>query len=109
MFAVEANSLERIVDYFAPRIPQEPAFKEKAKPPASWPTSGNIVLENLTARYSKTGAPVLNDLSLSIRSGEKVGVVGRTGGELSYLSSFFFFFSSRRLELTACVFFFSSR
>ncbi|KAL7411452.1 hypothetical protein BDY24DRAFT_353656 [Mrakia frigida] len=86
MFAVEANSLERIVDYFAPRIPQEPAFSEKAKPPASWPTSGDIVVENLTARYSDSGAAVLDGLSFSIRSGEKIGVVGRTGAGKSSLA-----------------------
>lgn len=76
---VEANSLERIVDYFP--IPHEPSFDASRTPPASWPTSGSIVVEDLTARYSDTGSPVLKGLSFSVRSGEKIGVVGRTGGQ----------------------------
>lgn len=44
-------SLERIVSYV--EIEQEPKPTERGKPPASWPTSGEIRVENLTARYSK--------------------------------------------------------
>ncbi|KAL7412630.1 hypothetical protein BDY24DRAFT_442169 [Mrakia frigida] len=84
MFMVEANSLERIVDYFP--IPHEPSFDASRTPPASWPTSGSIVVEDLTARYSETGSPVLKGLSFSVRSGEKIGVVGRTGAGKSSLA-----------------------
>jgi ABC-type multidrug transport system fused ATPase/permease subunit len=38
-----------------------------------------MVLQNLSAKYSEDGPTVLNDISLSIASGERVGIVGRTG------------------------------
>ena len=44
-------SLERIVAYT--EIEQEPKPTEQGKPPAAWPTSGEVQVDNLTARYSK--------------------------------------------------------
>lgn len=45
------RSLERIQDYID--IDHEPLPSEEGKPPAAWPTSGEIVVENLSARYSQ--------------------------------------------------------
>ncbi|KAJ3036950.1 hypothetical protein HDV00_002198 [Rhizophlyctis rosea] len=46
---------------------------------SSWPEKGNIDITNLVVRY-RPGLPiVLNGISLSIRGGEKIGIVGRTG------------------------------
>lgn len=67
-------------------IPQEPAFEESKQPPAAWPTSGEIVLDHLCAKYSNDGPTVLDDLELTIKSGEKVGIVGRTGSGKSTLA-----------------------
>ena len=78
------NSLERIQGYID--IEQEPKPTPEGKPPAAWPTSGDVVVEKLTARYSVDGPDVLHGLSFSIRSGEKVGVVGRTGSGKSSLT-----------------------
>lgn len=47
---VSGNSLERINQYIG--IEQEPEPKDAGTPPASWPTSGDLRVENLTARYS---------------------------------------------------------
>ena len=41
--------------------------------------SGNIEINGLTFRYDKESAPVLDNFSLKIRSGEYVAVVGKTG------------------------------
>lgn len=78
-----ANSLERIQGYID--IDHEKAPTAQGKPPASWPTSGNLVLDGLSARYSADGPTVLHDISFSVRSGEKIGVVGRTGSGKSSL------------------------
>lgn len=43
--------MERIVAYT--EVEQELKPTEQGKPPAAWPTSGEIKVENLTARYSK--------------------------------------------------------
>ncbi len=74
---VQGNSIERIADYLA--IDQEPAATEKGKPPASWPTSGDITVSNLTARYYDGGPVVLDNISLDVSAGSRVGIVGRTG------------------------------
>lgn len=48
-------------------------------PPAYWPASGSIRAEGLVARYSVDGPVVLKGIDLDIKSGERIGVVGRTG------------------------------
>jgi ABC-type multidrug transport system fused ATPase/permease subunit len=55
------------------------------EPPAAWPTSGEIVLDKLSAKYSQDGPTVLDNLQVTIKSGEKVGIVGRTGSGKSTL------------------------
>lgn len=45
------NSLERIQQYID--IEQEPKATESGVPPASWPTSGDLVVQGLSARYSE--------------------------------------------------------
>ncbi|KAF6747842.1 multidrug resistance-associated ABC transporter [Ephemerocybe angulata] len=83
-FQVEANSMERIFAYT--KIEQEETPSEGGRPPAAWPTSGEVRVENLSARYSKTGPVILHDLNFAIRSGERIGVVGRTGSGKSSLT-----------------------
>jgi ABC-type multidrug transport system fused ATPase/permease subunit len=83
-FTKSHRSLERIQDYL--EIEQEPKSTEAGKPPAYWPASGDIHVENLCARYSADGPEVLHNLSFSIKSGERIGVVGRTGSGKSSLT-----------------------
>jgi len=52
----------------------------------SWPSKGAVSIENMSYTY-KDGAPlVLKDLSLDIKAGEKIGVVGRTGAGKSSMT-----------------------
>ena len=74
---VQGNSIERIEDYLV--IDQEPAGVSSKAPPAAWPTSGQIVIDKLSAKYSHDGPTVLDKLQVTIEAGEKVGIVGRTG------------------------------
>ncbi|KAI0091325.1 ABC protein [Irpex rosettiformis] len=54
-------------------------------PPPQWPEHGAIEFDEISMRY-RPGLPlVLKGLSLSIRGGEKIGVVGRTGAGKSSL------------------------
>jgi ABC-type multidrug transport system fused ATPase/permease subunit len=64
--------LERIQSYLD--IEKEIAPREGGKPPAAWPTSGDLRVEKLVARYSVDGPVVLNNVSFHIKSGERVGV-----------------------------------
>ncbi|KAJ7496820.1 P-loop containing nucleoside triphosphate hydrolase protein [Mycena latifolia] len=81
---LDGNSLERILDYINVEQRQD-AAKICAPPPAYWPASGHVVVDGLTARYSEDGPSVLHNISFEILSGERIGVVGRTGSGKSSL------------------------
>ncbi|KAI0742214.1 hypothetical protein C8Q80DRAFT_1186678 [Daedaleopsis nitida] len=81
---VEGNSVERVQQYLA--IEHEPSPTTTGVPPAYWPASGHLKVENLSARYSADGPRVLHELSFEIKSGERVGIVGRTGSGKSSLT-----------------------
>ncbi|KAF9560869.1 multidrug resistance-associated ABC transporter [Agrocybe pediades] len=81
---VQSNSLERVQAYLD--IEHEPGPTPKGVPPAAWPTSGDLRVEKLSARYSPSGPRVLHDISFHINSGERIGVVGRTGSGKSSLT-----------------------
>lgn len=53
--------------------------------PEGWPGSGEIVLNKLIMRYRSDTPFVLKGLSVTIQSGEKIGIVGRTGSGKSSL------------------------
>ncbi|KAE9405641.1 hypothetical protein BT96DRAFT_955137 [Gymnopus androsaceus JB14] len=84
MLEGQSNSLERVEAYL--QIEQEPKPTEQGKAPAYWPASGDLRVENLCARYSPDGPEVLHNLSFHIKSGERIGVVGRTGSGKSSLT-----------------------
>ncbi|KAJ6589849.1 P-loop containing nucleoside triphosphate hydrolase protein [Mycena vulgaris] len=83
-FEVQGNSLERIQTYTS--IEQEPKPTAAGIPPAYWPASGSLSVDNLSAKYSPDGPKILHDISFNIKSGERVGVVGRTGSGKSSLT-----------------------
>lgn len=59
-------------------IPQEPAHEiEDHKPDPSWPEDGSISFKNITMSYRKGLPNVLKGISLDVKGGEKIGVVGR--------------------------------
>ena len=45
----------------------------------NWPSKGEIIFENLCAKYRNDTEMVLKNISLSIKAGEHIGLVGRTG------------------------------
>ncbi|EJF61844.1 P-loop containing nucleoside triphosphate hydrolase protein [Dichomitus squalens LYAD-421 SS1] len=83
-FQVMGNSLERIQQYMT--IEQEPKSSITGVPPAYWPASGDLRVEKLSARYSPDGPRVLHELSFEVKSGERIGIVGRTGSGKSSLT-----------------------
>nr|GAT52228.1 ATP-binding cassette transporter [Mycena chlorophos] len=83
-FEIEGNSLERLQGYI--NIEHEKSATAAGTPPAYWPSSGDLVVENLTARYSDDGPAVLHGISFHVRAGERVGIVGRTGSGKSSLT-----------------------
>jgi len=90
------NSVERMLHY-ADKMEQEPAHEIaevdgvlKAK---RWPWSGRVQFQALTLSHRPGLEPALRDVTLDLRPGEKVGVVGRTGAGKS-TREFHFFCSS---------------
>ncbi|XAR61328.1 Xenobiotic-transporting ATPase [Bertholletia excelsa] len=82
-------SVERIKQFS--NIPPEAEWEKKARLPSpNWPTHGNIQLMDLQVKYRFDTPLVLKGLTLSILGGEKIGVVGRTGGGKSTLIQVFF-------------------
>lgn len=99
------SSVERVVEYLD--LPQEPPSTIPGKSvPAFWPSNtapvsgrtgslGNgvvlnedqsyfIKVDKLVIRYSPELPPVLHGVSFSLRAGEKVGLLGRTGESLDF-------------------------
>ncbi|KAG0256860.1 hypothetical protein BG011_004280 [Mortierella polycephala] len=85
------NSVERVAEYMNLEG-EPPAIIEGSRPPASWPHAGEIVIDHLTMKYAPDTPAVIKDVSFSIKAGEKVGVVGRTGsGKSTFAISLFRF------------------
>lgn len=74
---VEFLGLKIYYDNVAP-ILQEPPETLEDKPDAE-ALQGNIDVNHLTFAYKENGPKVIDDLSLSIKAGENVAIVGRSG------------------------------
>ena len=61
--------------------PSHPGFNV----PYSWPENGAIEFKNVTIRYREGTPDVIKGINFSIKSGEKVGIIGRTGSGKSTL------------------------
>jgi ATP-binding cassette subfamily C (CFTR/MRP) protein 4 len=82
------TSIERIVEYT--NIPVEPFDEGNNNLSKTWPQTGEITLQNVSLSYDKNLPDVLKNISLNIRPGEKVGIVGRTGaGKSSFFQILF--------------------
>ena len=89
---LDMNAVERIVEYA--NIPIEDQSGDPA--PASWPTEGRLEVSDLVVAYAPDLPPVLKGLNFSIKSNQRVGVVGRTGAGKSSLTLALFRFLEAR-------------
>ena len=81
------NAIERLT-YYSQNIPNERQDGEN-KPPG-WPSAGGIKFKDVVLKYREELDPVLKNLNLDIKSGEKIGIVGKTGaGKSSIISALF--------------------
>ncbi|KAK0716056.1 P-loop containing nucleoside triphosphate hydrolase protein [Lasiosphaeris hirsuta] len=84
------NSVERMLHY-AYNIEQEPAHEvdgvDEGLEASGWPRAGHVQFQSLTLRHRPGLKPALRDITLDIESGEKIGIVGRTGAGKTTLIS----------------------
>ncbi|XP_065061425.1 ATP-binding cassette sub-family C member 10-like [Rhopilema esculentum] len=85
-------SVERAHQYIdgAPKEEEFPQTKHLMTVDDSWPQSGAILFKDVTLVYRPDLPPALKNLNLQIRSGEKIGICGRTGSGKSSLFSVLF-------------------
>lgn len=89
------SNTERLLEYTgslgqeAP-LDDSPASYDDARVSLSWPEHGSIEYKNVSMRY-RPGLPlVIDNCSLRIHAGERIGIVGRTGaGKSTILSTLF--------------------
>ncbi|KAL0070194.1 hypothetical protein AAF712_002684 [Marasmius tenuissimus] len=80
------NAVERIL-YYTNEVEQEPPHEiPDNKPPTSWPQTGSIEMGDVVVSYRPGLPPVLKGVSLNIRGGEHIGIVGRTGAGKSTIT-----------------------
>lgn len=82
------NATERL-HYYGSQLDQEAPLKLR-EVSDSWPQSGSISFNNVEMRYRPELPLVLRGLSMHVRGGERIGIVGRTGaGKSSIMSALF--------------------
>uniref|UniRef100_A0A1I8HGU7 ABC-type glutathione-S-conjugate transporter n=1 Tax=Macrostomum lignano TaxID=282301 RepID=A0A1I8HGU7_9PLAT len=78
-------SVERLEEYAKVQTEAEWDIPQ-TRPPPSWPPAGAVTFNDYAVRYRDGLDLVLRGITCDIRSGEKVGIVGRTGAGKSSLT-----------------------
>ncbi|KAG7097474.1 hypothetical protein E1B28_004817 [Marasmius oreades] len=80
------NAVERIL-YYSHAVEQEPPHElPENKPPPQWPKAGSIEMSDVVVSYRPGLPPVLKGVTLDVRGGEHIGIVGRTGAGKSTIT-----------------------
>lgn len=84
---VETNivAVERIKEY-GETEQEAPWENPNAVVPVNWPEAGTVEFKDFRVRYRENLDLVLRGISFSVKGGEKVGIVGRTGAGKSSLT-----------------------
>uniref|UniRef100_A0A674BGX9 Canalicular multispecific organic anion transporter 2-like n=1 Tax=Salmo trutta TaxID=8032 RepID=A0A674BGX9_SALTR len=84
---LESNivAVERVKEYSETKT-EAPWEVEDKKPSSDWPSQGNVEFSDYSVRYREGLELVLKNLTLSVKGGEKIGIVGRTGAGKSSMT-----------------------
>lgn len=76
--------VERVSEYI--KLESEaPLTTDEDKVYTDWPSSGSITVQNLAVRYRSNLPLSLKNISFSVQSGKRLGIIGRTGSGKSTL------------------------
>ncbi|MBQ6256911.1 MAG: ATP-binding cassette domain-containing protein, partial [Clostridia bacterium] len=75
--AISMASIRPVLEMAEPILKAEPEVAAEKLPVDH--VTGNIELSHITFRYDENSPYILNDLSLNVKAGEYVAIVGRTG------------------------------
>ncbi|KAJ2337267.1 Multidrug resistance-associated protein 1 [Coemansia sp. RSA 2681] len=78
--------------------PEAPYIVDDCRVPSEWPHSGNVEFKNLSVKYGSGKDYALKNLNVTIRPGEKIGIVGRTGAGKSTLAKAIFRLLNKNVE-----------
>lgn len=82
------NAVERLHHYGTQLEEEAPAHTVEVR--EKWPEKGEIVFDNVEMRYRENLPLVLSGMSMHVKGGERIGIVGRTGaGKSSIMSTLF--------------------
>ncbi|KAG5350464.1 hypothetical protein C0989_010944 [Termitomyces sp. Mn162] len=91
-FSAERRFLDNLHKKIDLTTKEPPAIIESNRPPAYWPSSSNnsslIVVEDLEIKYAPDLPAVLQNVSFTLKAGERVGLLGRTGHDWENLDPF---------------------
>uniref|UniRef100_A0A8C7NBR0 Canalicular multispecific organic anion transporter 2-like n=1 Tax=Oncorhynchus kisutch TaxID=8019 RepID=A0A8C7NBR0_ONCKI len=84
---LESNivAVERVKEYSETKT-EAPWEVEDKKPSPDWPSEGNVEFSDYSVRYREGLELVLKNLTVSVKGGEKIGIVGRTGAGKSSMT-----------------------
>ncbi|XP_024120754.1 canalicular multispecific organic anion transporter 2 isoform X2 [Oryzias melastigma] len=78
-------AVERVKEYSETK-PEAPWEVEDKKPPPEWPMEGKVEFQDYSVRYREGLDLVLRSITLNVKGGEKIGIVGRTGAGKSSMT-----------------------
>ncbi|KAF9566218.1 hypothetical protein EC968_003800 [Mortierella alpina] len=92
--AILMVSVERMVEYS--HVQPEESDRRRFNPdgssvvPNGWPMEAKVTFTDMSLTYPRGDGPVLKNITLDFKAGEKIGIVGRTGaGKSSLIGALF--------------------
>ncbi|KAI4859978.1 ABC multidrug transporter [Hypoxylon rubiginosum] len=86
----ELNCFHRVREYASLPLETDSAKDQEDATtpdlPEPWPSQGQVEFRGVTAKYALDGPDILQDVSLTIKPGERVAIIGRTGSGKSTLA-----------------------
>ncbi|KAG0277832.1 hypothetical protein BGZ97_009829, partial [Linnemannia gamsii] len=92
--AILMVSVERMMEYAQTKPEVSPRHMNNpdgtSVVPNGWPSTAQVSFRDMSLTYPRGDSPVLKNISLDFKAGEKIGIVGRTGaGKSSMIGALF--------------------